>query len=146
VESDPIGLDGGTNTYGYVEANPIADIDPEGKHGRYSRDCGRCKLIYDNDQWKGAHTHWVCPGQPQGCVRKNGELCDNSAPPPRDVKDCLEKWQRIPVVKKEMCGDTCKETVGVVVVGGLIIDGACLAGPPGAAGGAILGTALTASQ
>lgn len=140
VQSDPIGLEGGINTFAYVNGNPLINIDEEGK--LYSKMCGRCRVTYDSDQFKGAHTHWECPGQPRGCIKKDGSLCDGSAPPPPGVEQCLKDWGRIPnPQKKEMCGPTCRNVIGGFVVGGLIIGGACVAGPLGAGLGLGLGLA-----
>jgi RHS repeat-associated protein len=141
VQSDPIGMEGGLGTYTYVDDGPLVDTDPKGQ-GRFTKQCGPCTVTFDSDQWKGAHTHWQCPGQPQGCIKKDGTLCDGSGPPPADVKDCLQKWGRIPPdPQMSSCGPVCKNVIGGVVVGGLIIGGFCLAGPPGAVLGGIAGAA-----
>jgi RHS repeat-associated protein len=115
IVQDPSELDGGDpNLYGYVSENPINFSDPLGL-GRFTRPCGRCILIYDSDQFKGAHTHWKCPGQPQGCVLKNGQPCDGSPPPPPDILKCLQDFNRVP--SNFTCGHACQE----LIVGGLVI-------------------------
>lgn len=135
IQSDPIGLDGGINTYAYVDGNPLSRDDPNGN--LYRKQCGRCWVEYDKDQWKGPHTHWKCPGQPRGCIKKDGSLCDGSDPPPDNVRECLERWGRIPKPQSSamMCGPTCQ----VVIVGGIVIGGACVAGPAGAVAAGVLG-------
>ena len=46
IESDPIGLDGGMNTFGYVQGNPLGLIDPTGEAAAsIARACARYPTI-----------------------------------------------------------------------------------------------------
>ena len=132
IESDPIGLWGGINTFGYVGQQPIKLTDPFGQatSGQWKQCSGGCRIrIEDNHAGGGRHLHWECPGGRSGTCGEFGSISHGSdcSGAPNRVKDCARnngfEPEKQPDTQRNVCGENCQKTLKAVrdAATGLII-------------------------
>lgn len=133
VQSDPIGLDGGSNTYAYVRSSPVLYSDPRGlvdhTAGRWI-DCGKgCRIRIDFtlvDGVKVRHLHWECKGKEGECGEFGKESHGGSWDSvPAYIKQCALKngfqGSSVPAAERSALSVSPSEVNGALLNGAMAI-------------------------
>ncbi|EDY2550083.1 RHS element protein, partial [Salmonella enterica] len=126
ITQDPIGLDGGLNSYSYVKNNPVNWIDPLGlahTSGKW-KDCGKgCRIRIDGDAvGDGRHLHWECKNGGGVMGEFGGQSHgDDYSSAPNSIKKCARKYGFEPEQSKLTCKDSETSATEAVVATGATI-------------------------
>ena len=94
LQSDPLGLKAGLNTYAYVDNNPLIYADPAGLQGQAA---GSCSYYQERCNQRGGAYYcrmapYVCENTPDSqwtrCVRQCLQDADRSFCAPDDSEEC----------------------------------------------------------
>ncbi|ENF1487587.1 RHS domain-containing protein [Salmonella enterica] len=126
ITQDPIGLEGGWNSYSYVKNNPVNWIDPLGlahTSGKW-KDCGKgCRIRIDGDAvGDGRHLHWECKNG-SGVMGEFGGQShgEDYSSAPNSIKKCARKYGFEPEQSKLTCKDSETSATEAVVATGATI-------------------------